>query len=218
MTKRFVTGISLLILFTTFISQKEIVIKKFNIQKIQIKNNSLLAAEEIKKELASIYNKNLIFLNINEVEKILKKNTFIESFYTKKIYPNTLIINIYEKNPIAVMQNKKEKTYLSEKIEPVKFKDLKKYKDLPIIFGNEKNFKDFYYDLKEINFPLNTIKKYYYFESNRWDLITIDNKIIKLPSKNYIKSLNNFLDIKNRGDFNKYKVFDYRINNQLILK
>ena len=43
-------------------------------------------------------------------------------------------------------------------------------------------------------------------------------QIIKLPVKNYTKSLKNFMSIKEKKNFDKYKVFDYRINNQLILK
>ena len=56
------------------------------------------------------------------------------------------------------------------------------------------------------------------YESNRWDLETIDNKTIKLSSKNYIKNLKNYLNIKKKNNFKKFKVFDYRINDQLILK
>ena len=72
--------------------------------------------------------------------------------------------------------------------------------------------------MKEINFPLKLIKKYYLYETNRWDLETYDNKIIKLPFDNYIKSLKNFMDLIKGTDFDEYKIFDYRINNQLILK
>ena len=57
-----------------------------------------------------------------------------------------------------------------------------------------------------------------FFESKRWDIITVDNKTIKLPNQNYEKSLKYFLDIKNQKNFEKYEIFDYRINNQLILK
>tara|TARA_B100000575_G_C22976416_1_gene563479 strand:- start:410 stop:553 length:144 start_codon:yes stop_codon:yes gene_type:complete len=46
----------------------------------------------------------------------------------------------------------------------------------------------------------------------------INNKTIKLPIKNYEKSLKNFLRINEMDDFTKFKVFDYRINEQLILK
>ena len=62
------------------------------------------------------------------------------------------------------------------------------------------------------------INKYILFETKRWDLITENKKTIKLPPKDYIMSLKNYLEIENKNDFKKFKVFDYRINNQLILK
>ena len=60
--------------------------------------------------------------------------------------------------------------------------ELKDFKNLPVVFGKKENFRIFYQNLKKINFPLNLIKSYYFFESNRWDLETYEKKIIKLPS------------------------------------
>ena len=91
-------------------------------------------------------------------------------------------------------------------------------RNLPIVFGNKDDFKIFYKNLIKIDFPVNLIIKYMLYESNRWDLETIDNKTIKLSSKNYIKNLKNYLNIKKKNNFKKFKVFDYRINDQLILK
>ena len=45
-----------------------------------------------------------------------------------------------------------------------------------------------------------------------------DKIVIKLPPENYMKSLKNYLVLRNKQNFKKYTVFDYRINNQLILK
>ena len=45
-----------------------------------------------------------------------------------------------------------------------------------------------------------------------------DKKILKLPTKNYTESLINFINIKDKTNFENYKIFDYRLNNQLILK
>ena len=78
--------------------------------------------------------------------------------------------------------------------------------------------KIFYNNLIKTNFPLEEVKTYILFEGNRWDLEINNNKIIKLPSKNYIKSLKNYINLKDKTDFKKYKLFDYRIKNQLILK
>ena len=144
---------------------------------------------------------------------------FWKSFFNiKKKYPNALKIKIFEKKPIAILQNKKKKFYLSEKIDLIEFKDLPDYQNLPYVFGNKDEFEIFYNNLIEINFPFNQIKKYTLYETNRWDLLTKNNNMIKLPSKNYMESLKNYLNLQNKNDFKKYKIFDYRINNQLILK
>ena len=111
----------------------------------------------------------------------------------------------------------KKKNYISEKIELIEFKEIPIFKDLPYVFGNIEEFKLFYFNLKKTNFPLNEIKKYILFESNRWDLEIKNKKIIKLPSKNY-NEYNQFLDLKKYENFSTYKVFDYRIKNQVIIK
>ena len=218
MKKRLIIALSLLILLTTINSQQSFVISKFNLKTIVIENNLLLKDEDIKNLLIPLYNKNLILLDNNEFKKALMQNSFIESFNIKKKYPSTLKVKIFEKKPIAVLFNEKNKFYLSEKIELIEFKYLQNYQTLPYVLGNKDDFKIFYSNLKRINFPLDIIKKYTLFETNRWDLETKNNQVIKLPSKNYTKSLKNFLNLKNKNDFEKYELFDYRINNQLILK
>ena len=187
-------------------------------KKIEIENNYFLEEKDIKKSLAEIYNKNLIFINKKDIESALIKNSLIESFLVKKKYPNTLKLKIFEKKPIAILVNKKKKFYLSDKIEIINFNALKNYNDLPYVFGNKKDFKLLYNNLKKINFPINIIKKYTLYESGRWDIITVNDKIIKLPLKNYNQNLKNYMDIKSKVNFKKYFLFDYRIENQLILK
>ena len=218
MKKRLIIALTLLILLTTINLKQSFVISKLNLETIVIENNLLLKDKDIKNLLIPIYNKNLLFLDNIEVKKILMQNSFIDSFKIKKKYPSTLKIQIFEKRPIAIIFNKKNKFYLSEKIELIEFKNLPNYQTLPYVLGNADNFKIFYTNLKNINFPLDIITKYIFYESNRWDLETKNNQVIKLPSENYTKSLENYLKLKSKNNFEKYKLFDYRINNQLILK
>ena len=218
MKKRLVIALFLLILFTTFNSQQKFIISHFDLKTIEIENNLLLKDNDIKNLLISFYNKNLVLLNNNEVKNALMQNSLIESFKIKKKYPNTLKVKIFEKKPIAVLFDKKNKFYLSEKIDLIEFRNLPNYQTLPYVLGNKDDFKIFYNNLKKINFPLNEVKKYTLYETDRWDLETKDNQVIKLPSKNYLKNLKNFLDLKSKNDFGKYKLFDYRISKQLILR
>jgi len=218
MKKRFVFAITLFILLSTF--KPEIIFSKnkFNIKEIEIDNNLILKSNDLKKDLIFIYDENLVFLNTHNIDKMLKNFSFIDSYEIKKIYPNKLKIKIYEKKPIAILHKKKEKFYISEKLELINFINLENYKDLPIVIGNEEYFKELYKNLKKMNFPLEIIKKYYSYETRRWDIEIYNKIIIKLPPRNYIKSLKNFMKLRNENNFDKYKVFDYRINNQLILK
>ena len=61
----------------------------------------------------------------------------------------------------------------------IKYIDIENYRDLPTVFGKKENFKILYENLKKINFPLDLIKKYYLYESNRWDLETYQKKVVK---------------------------------------
>jgi cell division protein FtsQ len=164
-----------------------------------------------------LYDKNLFFLNNKTIQEKLKNEDFIESFSTKKIYPNTLKLMIKEKKPIAILQNKKKKLYISDKGNLINFINIEAYNDLPVVFGNGREFYSLYKNIQNIKFPLEMIKSFYSFESGRWDLIMHDNKVIKLPIKNYLLSLENFMLSKANSNFNDYKIFDYRIKEQIIL-
>mgnify|MGYP006427107841 FL=1 len=218
MKVHFIIGVALLILLTTITINQKIIITKFNIKEIILVNSISLKEKDVKRSLSVIYNKNLLFLKNKEIEEILVQFTSIESFYLDKKYPNTLKITIIEKKPIAILINNKKKFYISERLDQFEFNDKNFNQNLPIIFGNKDDFKIFYKNLIKIDFPVNLIIKYMLYESNRWDLETIDNKTIKLSSKNYVKNLKNYLNIKKKNNFKKFKVFDYRINDQLILK
>ncbi len=218
MKKRIVISLVLFLFLTTIISKKKLTISKFDIKEIRIENNSLVKEKEIKKLLSPIYNENLLFLKNKDIERALIQNSFIHSFNVKKKYPSTLSIKIFEKKIIGILVNKKKKYYLSERIELIDFTNLPDFQNLPYIFGNKEEFKTLYFNLLKINFPIEIIKKYSFFEIGRWDLETSESNIVKLPSKNYLKSLKNYLSIRKEENFKKYKVFDYRLNNQLIMK
>ena len=218
MKNRLVIALSLLLLFSTYKSQKLVLFGIFKIKEINVENNFILKDENIKRTLFYLYNENLVFLKKNNVKDVLEKIDFIDSFELKKIYPNKLKIKIFEKRPIAILHLDKKKYYLDENINLIDYIDLKNYKDLPIVFGNRRSFKILNDDLKKIDFPINTIQNYYLHDSKRWDLETARKIKIKLPSNNYVKSLKNFMIHVDKENFKKYKIFDYRINNQLILK
>ena len=77
-------------------------------QEIKIVNNFLIEEKDIKKNLIPFYQKNLLLIDNKKIEKVLMQNSYIESFIIKKKYPNKMEIKIFEKIPIAILQNKKK--------------------------------------------------------------------------------------------------------------
>ena len=121
MKKRFTIGIGLLILFSTFISQHKSSIDKFKIKEIKLENNKILKDQEIKKNLSFLYDTNIFFINKYEIKKVLEQNKFINSLKIKKVYPDKLVIEIFEKEPLAIIIHNKQKFFLGEKIDLIEF-------------------------------------------------------------------------------------------------
>ena len=144
MKKRIIIAASLFIILSTVTSQQQIIISKFKIKEIKIENSFLVKEKDIKKLLAPIYGKNLLFLNNDDIKEELMQNNLIHSFKIKKKYPNIIKIEIFEKKPIAILIKKKKKFYVSEEIDLIEFENLQNYQDLPYVLGDEKKFKIFY--------------------------------------------------------------------------
>ena len=208
------------ILLTTYNSNEE---KKnfsiiFPIKKIEIKDTLAFDSTKLRSELEFLRNTSLFFLKEKEITKVIDKYDFISNIQLKKKYPNTLKILISENIPVATEIEGKKRYYLTKYGEKIKYIELEAFKNLPTIFGNHKNFSSFFKMLEKNNFNINNIKAFYYFDVGRWDVVLKDNKTIKLPQVNYEKILNEINFVLNESSFSKYKIFDYRIKNQLILK
>ena len=219
MKKKFLIAVFLLLLLSTYKFQSNFsLIPNLFIKKITIENNHVIDEENIKKKLAFLYDTNLFSLKTENIKIRLNEIDFIESYEIKKVYPNKIRIRVFEKKPIAVLQHKKNKFFFTSNGGTANYLDLKEFQNLPVVFGDKKSFDIFYKNLIAINFPINEIKNFYLFDSKRWDLITIKNQTIKLPINDYDKSLLNYLNLKDQANFQKFKTFDYRIKEQLILK
>ena len=154
MRNRLILGISLFILFSTFISQKKITINKFKIEEIKIENNNILEDRELIKAFSFLYNQNIIFLNSYKIKNEIDQKSFIEKIEIKKIFPNKLVIKVFEKEAIAILiDKKKNKFYLGKKIDLIHYRKIPKYENLPIVEGEQKSFKTLFENLIKINFP-----------------------------------------------------------------
>ena len=222
MRKRFFLWLFLFIFLTTYSyhSKQNSYLGFFSIKKIEIQGINYTNQENLERSLEIIKNKNIIFLNNNDLKTIVKKIDFVNSLKIKKIYPDKIIISVIEDNPIGIYINQKDEKYLllenNKTIKGNKYE----FKNLPNIYGEGamEKFSDFYSVLKKTNFNTNIIKEFNYYYINRWDLLLKDGKLIKLPPENYEKSVTKFLEIYEKSTFKKFKVYDFRIENELIMR
>jgi len=223
MKKNFFWWLFLFIFLTTFYFDfsKTSLSKLFTIKNFQIHNTENTDIDLVYSKLEKFKNINIFLIKNNEIASSITDLDFVKDIGIKKIYPDKIEININEHKIVAVISNNEKKYMLSKEGHVIEnYND--KFNSLPVIYGKntENYFPDFYKLLNDINFNLNKIKYFKYFESNRWDIFLKDGKLIKLSSKEseVKESLANFIAVYSDKKFEKYKIFDFRVKNQLILK
>ena len=190
----------------------------FPLNKIEIYGYEKVDYVAMQSQLSNLIGQNLLFMNPKDIEEILDENKLISEFTIQKKYPDTVNINLKEVNFVAKVFKDKKKYFLADNDILIPFKDYVIDQDLPNIFGKDAEFyfNDFQKLLKLNNFNINIISSYYFFQINRWDLVTNNQKIIKFPSKGLKEAIKVANKLLNNKDFNKYSVIDLRINNKII--
>ena len=214
----------LLFIFLTtynFNLEKDPIDSFFHIKKIEvdgIKNGNI---DEIQERLKIFNEENIITIDQKKIITTIADLDFVKDIKIKKIYPNKIKIIIDEYNPIGVFVDGESKYVLAENGKIIKnYKE--KFKLLPSIYGENanKSFPLLYKVLQDSNFDINTVDHFKYFESDRWDIFLKNSKLIKLPSDHDRKaeSIKKFLSVYKKEKFQRFKVFDFRVKNQLIMK
>ncbi len=189
-------------------------IKSIEIQGIGNKDQNL-----IKKELQIFFDKNIFFVEKNEIIFALNKFNFLKNFNIKKIFPSKLLITAEKTNFLATTFLNGEKFYIGNNGKFTSVLETEYKKDLPMIFGkfSIKEFLELRDILLKQRVDINNIEKYFYHMSKRWDLQKNTGLIIKLPSKNIPNSLKIYNKLKDNNKLNSAKIVDLRISERIVL-
>ena len=222
---RIVLLILVLIFLSTYSPNKfDLILEKNNtflkIQKIKIVNNFLIKSSEINEKLSTIYNRNIFSIKKKDIEEPLKEINFLEKVEVKKKYPNTIVVKIFETKPVAILYKNKAKYLLDSSSNLIFFENNMNFNQLPSVFGigAENNFVYFFNQLENNNFPINDIKKFYFFQIGRWNLQLANDKIIKLPHDNIEDAIKKSIELLNRKDFQNYNIIDLRVDGKIIVE
>ena len=187
-------------------------VSKINITGLSEKKNL-----EILSNLNNFLYESIFVISKNEIKKILEKNNIIQEFSIKKIYPSTLNIEIKPTKFIARVSNNGQ--YLvganGKLIEDKNNNEL-----LPYIFGefNSLDFLSFKQNIEKSIFSFSNLKTLYFFPSGRWDILTNNDILIKLPQEDIVASLNLSKKLIDNDNFKDNKFIDLRVKNHLVIK
>ena len=186
------------------------------INQINIKGLSKADNEKILYELKSLFYKNILLVKKEEIKKVISKYNIIEEYSIKKVYPSTININIRPTEFVARLSNNYQLVGANGKL----IKDKENKEILPYIFGefNSQHFLTFKKNITKSEFNFKKFKTLYFFPSNRWDILTNEDILIRLPHDNFSESLNLAYKVISSNDFKNKKLIDLRANNHLIIE
>ena len=217
--------LTILIFLTTYSPNKVTFFNKdnnffFEIKNIEITNNNKINKTDIINKLNHIYNKNILFISNNDISEPLKTVNYLEKIEVKKKYPDTIVIKIYETKPVGILFKNNTKYIIDTLSNLITFNDNLVNNNFPNIFGKdaEKDFINFFEQLKNNKFPRKQVKNYYYFQVDRWDVKLTNNQIIKFPSKKRKEAIQQSVKLLNHEDFENYKVIDLRIHGKIVVE
>ena len=188
-----------------------------SISKINITGLSERKNLEISNNLNNFLYESIFVISKDEIKKILEKHNIIQEFSIKKIYPSTLNIEIKPTKFIArVFNNGQYLVGANGKL----IEDKNNNELLPYIFGefNSLDFLSFKQNIEKSIFSFSNLKTLYFFPSGRWDILTNNDILIKLPQEDIVASLNLSKKLIDNDNFKDNKFLDLRVKNNLVTK
>ena len=185
--------------------------------------------------LSHLNNISILNINLNEVKNEVLSLEFIESAQLSLILPNTLVINIIEKKPIALINCADHSLFIDKKGSVLKA-DYKSITFFPVPLFTYKNCNTELIDSKFISkedteLILHIFNKYIYFYNNLSEVLIESENIIflndtktkiytnKTNLRKQLYVLNQFTNtIYPSKSINDYIYIDLRTNDQIIVR
>lgn len=181
-----------------------------------ITGNKYFSKTQIQALFEKELNKPILYLNMNEKLEHISKIPWIKHISIQRIFPNTILINIDERIPIAIWQTN-HNLYLIDS-EGIKLCKAKSNKNYITISGNNANLeaKELIYCLRK--YDIRDVSHAYFIGKRRWD-IEIKGITLRLPEENIdnaIKTYKNLLleDIVTPD----VSIIDLRLKNKIIVR
>ena len=86
----------------------------FKVQEVLVKGQSKLLKQDIIVQLEQMKGKNIVYLNTDEIEKLIKKDVRVKKVSVKKLFPSKIEVVLEEREPYVYVK-KGDETLLADK-------------------------------------------------------------------------------------------------------
>ena len=216
-SKKIIIYLSFLLMLVTTNNINLLTLDFFKISNLNIVGLQYEEEEKFKESLNFLKNKNLIFLDKDEILKKIFLNKTVEDLSIFKNYPSDLKIIIKKTKFLATTKKANQNYYIGSNGKLILAENLEN--NLPFVFGDVDvaNFLKLKNSILKTEFNYDQVKNLYYFKSKRWDIETSEGYLIKLSRNDVKKDLNLFVRLSNEDEFKNKLVIDFRQKDQIIL-
>ena len=192
----------------------------FILQKVEIFGIENLARDNILKIVHSQNTSNIFDINLLKLYNELSSNTWVKSLHIERVLPDTIKINIKEKQPIAILQNEKGNSLITKKGKIISYSNINKFKnDLPIICGDNSN-KNAYAILQIMERDKDFSKHIWslnYINKRRWNLHFNQGLIILLPAKKIVDAWDKIVTLQKRYNILNLGLIEIDVRNPNLI-
>ena len=86
----------------------------FKVQEVLVEGQSKLLKQDIVTQLEQMKGKNIVYLNTDEIESLIKKDARVKKVSVKKLFPSKIEVTLEEKQPYVYVK-KGDETLLADK-------------------------------------------------------------------------------------------------------
>lgn len=206
----------------SFISKEKNNPNKLSVKNIYTKNIKYTDLKQIENIVSKVKNQYIYDIDEERLSEELIKLPFIKSAKVINKYPNSLIIDIKERDILFILDN----NFGIDSDFTIIDQDISKYnidKNIIRIYGDftEEKLKKLFKELSEVPLIKNRIKSIELISNRRWNIVIYSNNryiLIKLPEYNIKETINKFLKETYKTDlFNtNFNTIDLRSDKIII--
>ena len=165
--------------------------KFFYVTQIEVEGKNEILQKDIISKLSEFNNKSIVYINTNLLEEEISKDARVKTVIIKKRYPNKLIVELNEREPVAYISKNNELYVVDSDLNIFSNYNEMVNKALPLVYYDEKSEKDITNILKVlIKSNLYSISSEIYKEDNKYVIILNDGVKIYINNLVDTKKLN----------------------------